>query len=86
MKRVLRPNGVALLWVLDSGSLKTSTEKDPTSWYGKDNYDKYKIGTFRHYGEVDFTEQLRRHFSKVQCFEKYDEVTDSSCKWYQCIK
>ena len=86
MKRVLRPNGVALFWVLDSGSLKTSTEKDPTSWYGKDNYDKYMIGTFRHYGEVDFTEQLRRHFSKVQCFEKYDEVTDSSCKWYQCTK
>lgn len=84
--RVLREGGMALLWVLDSGTLKTVEDEDPTGWYGKENYDKYRIGTFRHYGEVDFTEQLHRHFSEVRCFEKYDVVTDSSCKWYCCLK
>lgn len=84
--RILRPNGIALLWVLDSGTLKTVVHEDPTGWYGKENYEKYKIGTFRHYGETDFTKQLRRHFSDMRCFEKYDVITDSSCKWYQCQK
>lgn len=86
IKRILRPNGVALIWVLDSGTLKTVVLEDPTGWYGKENYEKYKIGTFKYYGETDFTGQLRNHFSDVRCFEKYDEVTDSSCKWYRCVK
>lgn len=86
ISRVLRPDGIALLWVLDSGNFKTVLHDDPTGWYGKENYEKYKIGTFRHYGETDFTEQLGRHFPNVQCYEKYDEVTDSSCKWYCCRK
>lgn len=86
IKRVLHPGGIALLWVLDSGTFKTVVDEDPTGWYGKENYDKYKIGTFRHYGEVDFTEHLRRYFPEVRCFEKYDAVTDSSCKWYCCLK
>lgn len=86
ISRVLRPDGIALLWVLDSGSFKTVLHDDPTGWYGKENYEKYKIGTFRHYGETDFTKQLGRHFPNVQCYEKYDEVTDSSCKWYCCRK
>lgn len=84
--RILRSGGIALLWVLDSGTLKTVVHEDPTGWYGKENYEKYKIGTFRHYGEVDFTEQLCRYFSEVCCYEKYDAVTDSSCKWYYCKK
>lgn len=86
INRVLKPDGIALIWVLDSGTLKTVTHEDPTGWYGKENYEKYKIGTFRHYGEVDFTKQLRDHFSDIRCFEKYDAVTDSSCKWYRCVK
>ena len=86
IKRVLCSGGMALLWVLDSGTLRSYINEDPTAWYGKENYEKYKIGTFRHYGEVDFTELLRKYFSDVRCFEKYDEVTDTSCKWYRCIK
>lgn len=86
MNRVLRTGGQALLWVLDSGTLKTVVHEDPTGWYGRENYEKYRIGTFRHYGEVDFTAQLQRHFSEVSCFEKYDAVTESSSKWYRCVK
>lgn len=86
LHRVLRPGGVVLLWVLDSGTFGTVEHEDPTGWYGKENYDKYKIGTFRHYGEVDFIRQLGKYFSEARCFEKYDAVTDSSCKWYCCWK
>lgn len=86
IKRVLKAKGTVLIWVLDSGTLKTVIHEDPTGWYGKENYEKYKIGTFRHYGETDFTEQLRRCFSNVRCFEKYDAVSDSGCKWYRCVK
>lgn len=86
ISRVLCKDGMALLYVMDSQTLKTVKNDCPTSWYGQENYDKYKIGTFRHYGETDFTKQLRKHFSDVRCFEKYDEVTDISCKWYRCIK
>ena len=86
IKRVLRNEGTALFYVLDSGTLHDYDEVNPTVWYGKENYEKYKIGTFRYYGEVDFMELLLRYFSDVRCFEKYDEITDTSCKWYRCIK
>ncbi len=86
IKRVLCSGGMALLWVLDSGTLHNYYDTNPTSWYGQEKYEKYKIGTFRHYGEVDFIELLNKYFSDVRCFEKYDEVTDTSCKWYRCIK
>ena len=86
IKRVLRPGGMALIWVTDSKTLKTVPCENPTGWYGQETYEKYRVGTYRYYGEVDFTDQLRRHFPDVQCFEKYDDVTDSSCKWYRCVK
>ncbi len=86
INRVLRNGGTALLYVMGSGTLKTTIPEDPTGWYGKENFEKYKVGTFRRYGEVDFTIQLNRYFSTVRCFEKYDEITDSSCIWYVCQK
>ena len=86
INRVLRNGGTALLYVMGSGILKTTIPEDPTGWYGKENFEKYKVGTFRRYGEVDFTAQLNRYFSIVRCFEKYDEITDSSCIWYVCQK
>ncbi|MFG6327704.1 MAG: methyltransferase domain-containing protein [Lachnospiraceae bacterium] len=86
ISRVLRLGGTALIFVIGSKTLKTTESKDPTGWYGKENYEKYKIGTFRYYGETDFTKQLGRHFSDVKCYEKYDIITDSSCKWYCCRK
>lgn len=84
MNRVLKKDGIAIIYAMESGTLKNTVSDTPTDWYGQANFEKYRIGTFRHYGEVDFTAQLKRHFSYVKCFEKYDDVTDSSCKWYIC--
>jgi len=86
IRRVLKENGNAVIFVMESGSNSTTETADPTSWYGEETFKKYRVGTYRHYGERDFTEKLRKHFSNVCCYEKYDEVTDSSCKWYRCTK
>lgn len=86
IRRVLKVNGIALIWVLDSGNYRTIVHEDPTGWYGKENYEKYKIGTYRHYGENDIMDLLSQYFTKVNCYEKYDEITDTGTKWYVCRK
>lgn len=86
MRRILKKDGIALIWVLDSGSYKTVVHEDPTGWYGKENYEKYRIGTYRHYGENEFIDLLEQYFFKVNCYEKYDEITDGGTKWYVCRK
>lgn len=82
--RVLKKGGQAIFFVLDSGTLRNTVVEGErsTSWYGQENFEKYKVGTFRRYGEVDFVKELGGYFAQVRCYEKYDEVTDSSVKWY----
>ena len=86
IKRVMKKGGRSLLWVTDSGSLKNVYSDDPTQWYGKETFDKYKVGTFRYYGETDFIKLLKEHFDIVNCYEKFDDVTATQSKWYECIK
>lgn len=87
IRRVLKKSGQAVFYVMDDDDgMKTSYVEDPTVWYGKDIFEKYRVGTYRYYGETDFTKQLNRHFNSVRCYEKYDEVTDLPVKWYVCIK
>ncbi len=84
--RVLRDKGLFVVWVMGSGEKKTTVDKDPTAWYGAETMETYRVGTYRHYGETDFTTQLKRHFAKVRSYEKYDAVTETSCLWYVCEK
>ena len=84
--RVLRDKGLFIVWVMGSGTLKTTMDANPTDWYGDAAMETYRVGTYRHYGETDFTAQLRRHFSKVRSYEKFDAVTEQSCCWYVCEK
>lgn len=84
--RVLRDKGLFIVWVMGSGTLKTKADSNPTAWYGEDAMETYRVGTYRYYGETDFTAQLRRHFSKVRSYEKFDAVTEQSCCWYVCEK
>lgn len=85
--RVLRPGGRFAVWVTPSKNrMKTTYVKDPTSWYGKEAMEAYRVGIYRHYGQTDFAKQLKRHFDQVHCYEKYDEVTQTSCCWYVCEK
>ena len=78
ISRIIKKKGMVLIYVSESEDrLRTINEENVTAWYGEENYQKYHIGTFRYYGETDFMIQLKRHFSSVRCFEKYDDVTDS---------
>lgn len=84
--RVLRRGGLFVVNVLGGNRMKTTVDADPAAWYGQQAMEEYRVGTYRHYGEADFTAQLRRYFHKVRCYEKYDAVTKSSCCWYVCEK
>lgn len=84
--RVLRRGGLFAVYVMSGDRMKTTVDADPAAWYGQQAMEEYRVGTFRHYGEADFTAQLRRYFLKVRCYEKYDAVTKKSCCWYVCEK
>lgn len=86
IRRVLREDGLFVAWVMGSGGMKTTVDEDPTEWYGDETMQKYRVGTYRHYGEADFTAQLKRCFASVRSYEKYDAVTETSCCWYVCEK
>lgn len=84
--RVLKDKGLFIVWVMGSGEMHTTIDREPTAWYGEETMAAYRVGTYRHYGEKDFYELLKRYFSKVQEFEKYDEPSEMSCCWYVCEK
>lgn len=84
--RVLRNGGSFITWVTGSGTMKTRIADNPTGWYGKEAMETYRVGTYRYYGETDFTAQLQKHFAKVHCYEKYDAPSGLPCCWYVCEK
>lgn len=84
--RVLRGGGLFITWVTGSGGMKTVLAANPTGWYGKEVMETYRVGTYRYYGEADFTMQLQQHFSSVSSYEKYDAPSGLSCCWYVCKK
>lgn len=84
--RVLRDKGLFITLVTESGGQNTVSLADPTKWYGQEAMEAYRVGTYRYYGEADFMALLQNHFEKVQCFEKYDEPSGLSCRWYVCEK
>jgi len=83
--RVLRPNGVILMEVNMSGKDETILVEDPTTWYGQESLEKYKVGTFRRYGTVDLANQLAPYFT-VESFKEIDEPSGKSSIWHICIK
>lgn len=86
VRRVLKGNGLFIVWVMGSGGLTTIADENPALWYGQDAMRDYRVGTYRYYGEKDFYEQLKRYFARVKCYEKYDAPTGTSCCWYVCTK
>ena len=84
--RILRKKGLFVVYVMGEDRMKTTVDRDPAAWYGKQTMEQYRVGTFRHYGEADFTVQLKNCFDMVRCYEKYDQVTGDTCCWYVCEK
>jgi hypothetical protein len=84
--RVLNDSGKFIVWVMDSGRDETINHSDPTGWYGKDNFEKYNIGTFRNYGKSDFLNLLKKYFSDVAVYPIYDNPSGQLLTWYVCTK
>lgn len=84
--RVLKGNGLFIVWVMGSGGMCTTIDQEPAAWYGQETMDTYRVGTYRHYGEKDFYHLLMRYFAEVHAFEKYDAPSETSCCWYVCKK
>lgn len=84
--RVLKGNGLFIVWVMGSGGMCTTIDQEPAAWYGQETMDTYRVGTYRHYGERDFYHLLMRYFAEVHAFEKYDAPSEMSCCWYVCKK
>lgn len=86
IRRVLKDNGLFIVWVMGNGGMRTTFDKEPAAWYGQETMDTYRVGTYRHYGEKDFYHLLTRYFTEVHAFEKYDAPSEKSCRWYVCKK
>ena len=56
-----------------------------TSWYGRDAYDKYRIGTFRSLGELDIADILGKRFI-VRALSGEDVPTGRNVVWYVSTK
>ena len=86
VRRILKDEGLFVVWVMGSGGMSTVIDKEPAAWYGQETMDTYRVGTYRHYGEKDFYHLLLRYFTEVRAFEKYDAPSEMSCCWYVCKK
>ena len=82
---VLRVGGKLLINV--SLTVKETGEiyDDPTGWYGKEKYDKYRIGTFHTYGSIDILKKLWPYFY-VETFHEICEVSGQPVILHLCTK
>lgn len=83
--RILKPNGLLIF----TGSIRikgeTSISDNIHSWYSKEMYDKYKIGSFRHYGVISLYNILKDKFN-IKLFNIRDNLTDSWHVFFVCMK
>ncbi len=75
--KVLKPGGILISvdpMVAGAETEEYTDLEKITSWYGKDNYEKYKVGSFRRLGEKGFVNVLTKYFD-VQKYRERDPVT-----------
>lgn len=75
--RILAPGGVFFSVEMLRVGLPTSETKDEsaiTGWYGKENFEKYKVGSFRVLGEDDYLAALSKRFD-VTRYAATDPIT-----------
>jgi hypothetical protein len=76
--RILAPDGAFFsIEMLRHGlpTVESKTEADITRWYGKENFDEYKIGSYRTLGENDYLAALEKRFTVVR-YEAADPITE----------
>lgn len=81
IKRILKPGSILVSndHISDNPeTIEITDETKLTSWYGKENFEKYKIGTFRTLG-LDWQDILAKYF-KVSSYHAIDPITKKSLR------
>lgn len=89
LRRVLRPGGRLLTCDpirFGEPTVEYSDLDRITSWYGKEAYEKYRVGSFRTFGDVDLIRTLQRHGFVVKTLYGFDVATESRWVWHMSIK
>jgi SAM-dependent methyltransferase len=89
LQRILRPGGRLLTcdpMRFGEPTVEYSDLERITSWYGKDAYEKYRVGSFRTFGDVDLIRTLQKHGFVVKTLYGFDAATQSRWVWHMSIK
>lgn len=89
LNRILRPGGRLLTCDPLSFGKPTVEYTDLariTSWYGKEAYDKYRIGSFRTFGDADLPRLIQKHGFAVTPLHGFDAATQSTWVWFMSAK
>lgn len=88
IERVLTPDGTFFsVEVLQWGrpTIEVKDESAQTAWYGKENFDRYRVGTYRTLGGDDYQRALEERFS-VSMVEARDPITGVAVTIMLCRK
>ncbi len=86
--RVLRPDGTFLsIEPVRSGrpTVETTDEAALTRYYGREAYEKYRLGSFRTLGEADYLAALEKRFA-VRRFGAADPITGQVTLVHVCTR
>lgn len=84
LRRVLKPDGVALFYESTSFGKSTQEVTDPerqASWWGRDVVERYGVGLFREWGFADLEDQLSETFG-LGLFETSDPASGKVYVWF----
>ena len=85
LRRILKPGGRLIVNGDVRGGTTTQEVDEPTSYYGKEAFEEYNIGTFRRYGLENLTELLSEFF-EVKTYEVEDPPTGYKGFLIECLK
>ncbi|MCX8039992.1 MAG: methyltransferase domain-containing protein [Planctomycetota bacterium] len=77
--RVLVPGGLVVFTVPYRDHEATVELDDPARDYGKDNLERYGVGSFRRYGRDDFLARLQKHFEPFTV-SAFDPITGETAE------
>jgi len=89
LRRILRPGGRLFTCdpvVFGAPTVEHTDRERITSWYGHEGYDKYRIGVFRTFGDLDLLSLLQDHGFTVKTLYALDDPTNSRWVWHMSIK
>ncbi len=81
--RVLSKDGIFISFEpssSNSATRKIKNVEEITAYYGREIYEKYKVGRFQNFGELDIDAIFSPHFARKK-YEATDRITGTSMIW-----